>query len=280
MSANDSATTDARDQELIPRADDALAVSGGNSRSHANIAATNGDGHAAVSMATIQPDAAHLAAMAEFAAGAGHEINNPLGAIVGHAQRLLKTEADPLRRKSLAAIVQQAWRIRDMIGDAMLFASPPAIRPEAVLLNQWLPPLVERWNQHAETGSTPIELTFAARELTVWATPEQLAVVVHELWRNAAQALASLETPPPIELVVSQEDQQVTFFFRDHGVGFSEVERKHAFDPFYSGRQAGRGLGFGLCKVWRIVTNHGGQVSITAQPGTTEVTVVWPMPPR
>ena len=66
-----------------------------------------------------------LRALAEFAAGAGHEINNPVATIVGHVQLLLAGEADPDRRNALATIGAQAYRIRDMIGDAMLFARPP-----------------------------------------------------------------------------------------------------------------------------------------------------------
>jgi hypothetical protein len=61
----------------------------------------------------------------------------------------------------------------------------------------------------------------------------------------------------------------------DNGRGFSDLERRHAFDPFFSGRQAGRGLGFGLCKIWRIVTGHGGTITIDGGAGSTVVCVEW-----
>ena len=66
--------------------------------------------------------------MAEFAAGAGHEINNPLTVISGRAQLLLREETDPERRHALALISAQAMRVYEMIADMMLFARPP--RPE------------------------------------------------------------------------------------------------------------------------------------------------------
>ena len=62
----------------------------------------------------MTPDDAKLRALAEFAAGAGHEINNPVATIAGHAQRLLRDEADPDRRHALLTIGAQAYRIRDM----------------------------------------------------------------------------------------------------------------------------------------------------------------------
>src|SRR5436189_173395 len=74
---------------------------------------------------------AKLRALAEFAAGAGHEINNPVATIAGHVQLLLAGETDPERRQALLTIGGQAYRIRDMIGDAMLFARPPQPQQQA-----------------------------------------------------------------------------------------------------------------------------------------------------
>ena len=53
----------------------------------------------------------------------------------------------------------------------------------------------------------------------------------------------------------------------DDGPGITPEERRHIFDPFYSARQAGRGLGLGLSKCWRIVTNHGGRIEVESRPG-------------
>jgi hypothetical protein len=53
----------------------------------------------------------------------------------------------------------------------------------------------------------------------------------------------------------------------DNGPGMSERERTHLFDPFFSGREAGRGLGFGLSKCWRIITAHRGHIDVDSQPG-------------
>src|SRR5438876_1143547 len=54
---------------------------------------------------------------------------------------------------------------------------------------------------------------------------------------------------------------------RDNGPGFDESVRRHLFDPFFSGRPAGRGLGVGLAKCWRIVQLHEGSIDVEGRPG-------------
>ena len=75
----------------------------------------------------------------------------------------------------------------------------------------------------------------------------------------------------------SQPGREAWVRIRDDGPGIQPEERRHVFDPFYSARQAGRGLGLGLCKAWRIVRNHGGRIEVESQPHRgTAVTVVLP----
>ncbi len=205
---------------------------------------------------------AKLAALAEFAAGAGHEINNPLATIVGRAQALLKQESDPGRRQSLATIAAQAFRVRDMIGDLMVFARPPAPARERLLVNDAVSAVVARFQEAARERAAG--LTFQA-EPAVFASidPTQLAVVVSELVRNALDAVAtSGEIRVSVASVSIEGQAYAVTSVADNGSGLSETDRAHLFDPFYSGRAAGRGLGFGLCKCWRIVNGHGGWIDV------------------
>ncbi|HEV7999409.1 MAG TPA: HAMP domain-containing sensor histidine kinase, partial [Planctomycetaceae bacterium] len=236
------------------------------------------DGGAKVDSRALE--AAKLAALAEFAAGAGHEINNPLATIVGRAQALLKHEQDAGRRQSLATIAAQAFRIRDMIGDLMVFARPPAPLPQRLVLNDAVSALVERFADAASERAC--SLTFHA-DATVfaWVDPTQLNVVLSELVRNSLDAIA--ESSGMIELSVAAEtiDSRPgsVVIVADNGRGLSEIDRAHLFDPFYSGRDAGRGLGFGLCKCWRIVANHGGRIDVDSSAGVgTTFRVFWPSP--
>jgi signal transduction histidine kinase len=223
---------------------------------------------------------AKLAALAEFAAGAGHEINNPLATIVGRAQALLKHETDPGRRQSLATIAAQAFRVRDMIGDLMVFARPPAPVPERLLVNDAVSAVVDRFQDAARKRAC--RLTFRA-ESAVFASidPTQLAIVVSELVRNALDVVEPAGGTIQVSVAAVTVDGQphAVTTVADNGSGLSELDRAHLFDPFYSGRAAGRGLGFGLCKCWRIVTGHGGWIDVATQAGSgSTFDVYWPAP--
>ena len=223
----------------------------------------------------LRPDDERLESLAEFAAGAGHEINNPLATIVGRVQQLLRGESDPVRRQALLTIGAQAYRVRDMIGDVMLFARPPEPERRDCLLTALVEQVRQQWTAGDELSSIPLVVgDVPAVALNV--DPTQFAVVLHELLRNAREASVGRGTE--IRLRGEVTGQSVMVVIEDDGQGFSDEARRHAFDPFYSARQAGRGLGFGLCKVWRIVAGHGGRVEIDSTPaGPTRVTTWWPL---
>lgn len=222
----------------------------------------------------IIPDSARMEALAEFAAGAGHEINNPLATIIGRAQQLLKDERDPQRRQMLQAIGAQAYRIRDMIGDVMLFGRPP--QPELQEVN--LSEIVTKVTSQLADSLTQSGCTVTSdipEKMMLHADPTQLSIVVSELLRNSRQALQP--NGGAIQIRATKTGEWSLLEVEDRGRGFSEAERIHAFDPFFSGRQAGRGLGFGLPKCWQILRQHGGRIEIeSSDGGPTIVKCYWP----
>ena len=205
---------------------------------------------------------AKLAALAEFCAGAGHEINNPAAAIHGRASLLLRRCDDPATARDLRVISEQALRIRDMIADALLFARPPEVVPEPVRLGEVVESALDGLREKATEAGCAIETDFAPVALE--ADPAMLAVLAASLGRNALEAGAAR-----LRFRGRLRDGRALLFVSDDGPGFAEQDRAHAFDPFYSGRQAGRGLGFGLPKCWRIVRLHGGTLDVRSAPGRT-----------
>lgn len=229
-----------------------------------------------------------LEAMAEFAAGAGHEINNPVATIAGRSALLLKTETDPERRRALETIGGQAYRIRDMIGDAMTFARPPEPVPEEFEPAADILQIAQNLQQQFSGKQVSVE-THIDDSVRLNADREQFRAVVSCLIKNSLEAIED-DGVIRIELdrvtATSEEGslptpERVRFAVSDNGVGLSETEREHLFDPFYSGRQAGRGLGFGLSKCWQILRLHGGTVEAfessieNASNGLTIVSL-WP----
>jgi signal transduction histidine kinase len=112
----------------------------------------------------------------------------------------------------------------------------------------------------------------------IMADPVQLAVAVQALCRNAVEAISQ---GGRVEVDISAAaGERIRIIVRDDGPGVPEHIRPHIFDPFFSGREAGRGLGFGLSKAWRIVTDHGGEVAVQSQPGQgATITIELPFAP-
>ncbi len=100
--------------------------------------------------------------------------------------------------------------------------------------------------------------------IVVEADPVQLNVALRAICQNAMESLGN---GGHIEIGVEQAGSEVRIRISDDGPGIRPEERRHIFDPFYSARQAGRGLGLGLSKAWRIITNHGGRIEVSSQPG-------------
>ena len=165
-----------------------------------------------------------------------------------------------------------------MISDLMLFGHPPVTNATSVSLRQ----LVRRFIGEQEKTSPPDE----AIKINVFIgpgidraclDPTQFLVVLQMLVRNSREAIrATKDAAGEIDIRANMVDRQApslpqklqlgtndTFLqvsVQDNGVGVDDRVRRHLFDPFFSGREAGRGLGFGLSKSWRIIEQHGGEI--------------------
>ena len=219
--------------------------------------------------------------MAEFAAGAGHEINNPVATIAGRAALLLRSETDPERRRALETIGGQAYRIRDMIGDAMTFARPPEPRQECLAASTAIREVIEQLKRSPLANSAAIDIE-VDESIELDADPEQFRVVISCLLKNSQEAVersggGQIRLSLQANSASDCDEGWALLTVSDDGPGLNDVEREHLFDPFFSGRQAGRGLGFGLARCWRIVRMHGGLIDAHCPEGSgLEIRIRWP----
>jgi signal transduction histidine kinase len=215
---------------------------------------------------------AKLDAMKELAYGASHEINNPLANISARAQSLLRDERDPERRRTLEAIHLQALRAHEMISDLMLFARPPQLERRPLDLAELVRQVASGLAAECERRGIELNIVVDGQPPPVDGDATQLAVAINALIANSINALGR---DGSIRLAVSSSpDGGVQLQVEDTGPGIPPEVRPHIFDPFYSGREAGRGLGFGLSKAWRIITLHGGTLSVDAPPTGGAVSTV------
>ncbi len=201
---------------------------------------------------------AKLAALAELAAGAGHEINNPLAVISGNAQRLARTEPDTARGESLQTIIRQTERIAGIIRDLMQFARPPQPNLRRVAATEILHAVRDQIAAFAEEKGVRLELTSAPTADFVRCDVAQLEHALAAILRNGIEAAGREGW---VRLGCAEgDDEFIHFSVEDSGPGLSAASREHAFDPFYCGRSAGRGRGLGLPTAWQLARQNGGEL--------------------
>ena len=207
--------------------------------------------------------------LAEFAAGIGHELNNPLASIGGRVQLLMKTTKDKQLRRDLSDIYSEVRRAGDLIADIRLYACPPAPVLDNVNVTELLQGVVDSFSKLCSEKNIRLEFSQSASQPIVKADFSQMNVLFSALIRNSMEALDndSREIDKRIAISIELAESNVKIAVSDNGPGLTEEEMEHAFDPYYSARQANRGLGFGLCKAQKIAQMHGAAIAIESNPG-------------
>lgn len=198
-----------------------------------------------------------MLAIKNFAYGASHEINNPLANISTRGQALLHDETDPDRQRSLSTIVAQVFRANAMIADLMLFAHPPTMKLERQNLQEILQRSVKEMAIPLEANNIQVELT-GDSNIHVVGDTNSLFEMFKALIQNCVDAMETGN----ITISWTTQLDQIRIEITDDGPGIATDILPVIFDPFFSGREAGRGLGFGLSKAWRIAQIHHGSIEI------------------
>jgi signal transduction histidine kinase len=175
-------------------------------------------------------------------------------------------ETNPRKRQSLETINSQAFRAYDMLANLMHYAAaPPAkfecIDPVAVTRRA----LVEFASYFPAFPANMLNSRFPDQPLTVEADPLQLAALLHALLRNAHEATGGegrISLQLSLTTGAAEQSPQIEWTLSDDGPPIDPIAVRFFCDPFHSGREAGRGLGFGLSRALRIVEAHGGHLEL------------------
>lgn len=214
-----------------------------------------------------------LATLGRMAANIAHEIRNPLASLTGAIEVLATPATTAEARDRLSQIVmRESERLNQIIKDFLEYARPAPLTLETVSVATTLEEVLVLFEQRARPGSLKIVREFSA--LLHWRVdPQQFKQVVWNLCLNAVEAM-----PDGGELRVgaaAASGQMLAVWVSDTGAGIAADDLPHVFEPFFSTKAEGTGLGLAL--VHRIVQEHGGEIDVRSTPGLgTTFTIMLP----
>lgn len=202
-----------------------------------------------------------LAAVGRLAASVAHEINNPLQAISLHLQLLVDEALSSSGERRLAVVQQEFDRIAAIVARLLDFQRPQARQPQPVCVTQTLAYVISLAEQQLQRAGVQCLRNLPDNLPDVLAVDSQLKQVFLNLVLNAAEAM-----PDGGQLTITATHQAGKVFikFTDTGPGIPAENREHLFEPFYTTKADGSGLGLAVCH--EIVANHGGALTFDNTP--------------
>ena len=204
-----------------------------------------------------------MACLGATLAGVAHELNNPLAAILGFAQLLLKDETDPEVRRALETIDHEAARAGKIVRDLLTLARKrEAARRVRVSLNELVAYIVGTRRYALETHGIACLTTLDPHLPLVLGDRTQLEQVILNLLNNAEQAIrAAHDAGGRVHIRTRTERSMAVLEIEDDGPGIPLSERERIWDPFWTTKGVGAGTGLGLTVVREIVRSHGGEIA-------------------
>jgi len=215
-----------------------------------------------------------MASLGVLSSGVAHEINNPLGVILGYAAYLEKKlpEDDP-NFHYIHEIKRESKRCKKIVQDLLSYARTPQPELAPTDLNRLLDQIVEFAANHTDLFGVKIVRVFDPDLPSVPADGDQIRQVAINLILNAGAAMAG---KGELTVGTSREDDFAVLTFADTGSGIAEEELGRIFEPFYTTKERGTGLGLAITR--QLIELHHGTIGITSRPGSgTTVTVRLPL---
>ncbi len=219
-----------------------------------------------------------LASIGQLSAGIAHEINNPLGIILGYTQLLLRNE-DPEseRYQDLKTIEKHVRTCKSIVEDLLNFARGSKPSEDVIRINDALEDVVTFIEHHSKPDGVTVVRNYDGNLPPMKLDEKKIKQVFMNLIMNAKHAVGRKGT---ISLSTRHcpEESQAVIEFADDGYGIEEKDISRIFDPFFTTKSTGEGTGLGLSVSYGIIMNHGGDIAVESEPGRgTTFTVVLPV---
>jgi signal transduction histidine kinase len=200
-----------------------------------------------------------LAALGELSAGVAHEINNPLGIILGYTQLMLKNPGD--HEEDLKTIEKHVKNCRTVVSDLLTFARKGSKKMQPIDVCKVVEDVISFLGNHSDFRNVRIQSPAPCTgPLMVFGNEQELSQVIINLMINACHAV---EKKGCIQVETGMDEQKrVRISVKDDGTGIPEKDFSRIFDPFFTTKPVGQGTGLGLSVGYGIVRRYGGDITV------------------
>ena len=207
--------------------------------------------------------AERLSALGRLSAGLAHELRNPLSAIEGAFEIIVRPELDPERREEFVALIKKELaRLNAMLNHFLEFARPQTPRRRPTAVRSLMQEICSLTSDSISAKGVTVRCREADFPVTmVSLDPEQIKEAILNMVINASEAMPAGGT---IELSAAREADAIAINVKDEGVGVPEDQLPHIFDPFYTTKPNGTGLGLSIAH--QIMEQHGGRIEVDRNP--------------
>ena len=220
---------------------------------------------------------AFINALAEMAAGAAHELNNPLAVISGRAQLLAEAENNQQKKQILEQIHENANKASEIIEDLMSFAEPPQPRPAQISITQMIDEAKQLAARKTNLEEIDVRVEIADDIEDIFVDSAQIVSAVANIISNAVESYGDGAGPIEIAANIGTAADRIELSITDHGCGMDSRTLQKAIQPFFSARPAGRKRGMGLAYAARLIQLNNGSLNIKSEAGTgTTVNIYLP----
>ncbi len=222
-----------------------------------------------------------LASIGQLSSGIAHEINNPLGIILGYTQLLLRQEEpESQKHEDLKTIEKHVKSCKSIVEDLLNFARSSPTRREQININEVIDDVLTFIRHRSKLEPLHIETDYDDAVPLMLMDEKKIKQVLINLLMNAAHATDNKGNIRIATRFIPDSDR-VAVSVKDDGYGIDRKNISRIFDPFFTTKPTGEGTGLGLAVSYGIVKNHGGDIEVASRPGHgAEFTIFLPVTPN